>query len=139
MFDSSCMRFLLFPQWLKLPIRYSLLLFICSFSLPAYSLEIFLGTAERGSFSHFAGRALCRAINKHASGLDCQTIAAQETNIADNLTNLRSGSLDLALVDSRMLFDAVNKQGYFKFLDCLCFYSADGYFPVLRPLPTRLT
>ena len=117
MFDSSCMRFLFFTQWPKFLIRYSLLLLVCSFSLPAYSLDIFLGTAERGSFSHFSGKVVCRAINKHASGLNCQTVAAQVTNIADNLTNLHSGSLDLALVDSRMLFDAVNKQGYFKFSD----------------------
>jgi hypothetical protein len=35
----------------------------------------------------------------------------------DNLTNLRGGSLDIGLIDSRMLYDAINKTGNFEFLD----------------------
>jgi TRAP transporter TAXI family solute receptor len=34
-----------------------------------------------------------------------------------NLTNLQGGALDMVLVDSLMLHDAINKTGYFEFLD----------------------
>jgi TRAP transporter TAXI family solute receptor len=34
-----------------------------------------------------------------------------------NLTNLRGGGIDIGLIDSRMLLDAINKTGHFKFLD----------------------
>jgi TRAP transporter TAXI family solute receptor len=35
----------------------------------------------------------------------------------DNLTNLNGGSLDLALLDSRLLHDAMTRKGQFQFLD----------------------
>ena len=82
-----------------------------------FATDILLGTDAAGSFSHFAGRAVCRVINRNADGLDCRVIAAPDG--IHNLTNLQGGSLDIALVDTGTLYDAVNKKGNFRFLDIL--------------------
>jgi len=86
-------------------------------SLPscAYAIDILLGTGEDGTFSHFTGRTICRIINKHADELNCQTVPAPGD--VHNLTNLQGGALDIGLIDSRMLYDAIGKKGYFEFLD----------------------
>ncbi len=77
--------------------------------------DILLGTEAAGSFSHFAGRAICRSIDRSGGNLNCQVIpAASGTH---NLTNLNGGSLDLALLDSRLLHDAMTRKGQFQFLD----------------------
>ena len=47
--------------------------------------------------------------------MNCKTVPAPDD--VDNLTNLRGGSLDIGLIDSRMLYDAINKTGNFEFLD----------------------
>jgi len=83
--------------------------------LSADALEILLGTGEKGTFSHFTGRTLCRIIDRHTDDIDCKTVPASDG--MHNLTNLRDGSLDVILVDSRMLYDAKNRSGYFKFMD----------------------
>ncbi|MFC1814496.1 TAXI family TRAP transporter solute-binding subunit [Thermodesulfobacteriota bacterium] len=94
---------------------------ICAFLIvvllpfSAYALDIILGTGETGTFSHFAGRTICRMINRHANDINCKTVPAP--NDVYNLTNLQGGSLDIGLIDSLMLHDAINKSGYFKFLD----------------------
>lgn len=82
---------------------------------PAFGLDLLLGTGETGTFSHFAGRTVCRIIDRHAEGLNCTTVPAPGD--VHNLTNLQGGSLDLALVDARMLYDARRKAGDFRFLD----------------------
>ena len=94
---------------------------ICTFSfialtpISASALDILIGAGPEGTFSHFAGRTICRIISRHADDIACRTVPADDA--IDNLTNLQSGSLDISLVDSLMLTDAVNKTGYFKFLD----------------------
>jgi TRAP transporter TAXI family solute receptor len=85
------------------------------FGAPARALDLLLGTGPSGTFSHFAGRSICRVVNSQAGDLDCTVVPA--SGDVDNLTNLRGGSLDLALVDARMLHDAVNHRGDFEFLD----------------------
>jgi TRAP transporter TAXI family solute receptor len=81
----------------------------------ADALDILLGTGETGTFSHFTGRTICRMINRHADDFNCKTVSAPDD--LQNLTNLRGGALDIGLIDSRLLHDAVNKTGYFEFLD----------------------
>jgi TRAP transporter TAXI family solute receptor len=81
----------------------------------ANAFDILLGTGETGTFSHFTGRTICRMINRHADDINCKTVPAPGDT--HNLTNLQGGSLDIALIDSRMLYDAMNKTGYFEFLD----------------------
>ena len=81
----------------------------------ANAFDILLGTGESETFSHFAGRILCRVINRHSNDLNCKTVPG--SGDVHNLTNLQGGSLDIGLIDSRMLHDAMNKSGYFEFFD----------------------
>jgi TRAP transporter TAXI family solute receptor len=82
---------------------------------PATAFDILLGTGKVGTFSHFVGKIICRAVNRHAGDIHCRPLPAPEEIY--NITNLQGGSLDLGLVDSRMLYDAVNKSGNFQYLD----------------------
>lgn len=94
---------------------------ICAFLIVGFfpfsvnAFDILLGTGETGTFSHFTGRTICRIINRHSNDINCKTVPAPGD--VHNLTNLREGSLDIGLIDSRMLYDAINKTGYFEFLD----------------------
>ncbi len=92
-----------------------LLFFLCFYSVPALAFDIFLGTAGPGTFSYFTGRVLERTINKQIKDIHCKALAG--SGDIHNLTNLQQGSLDIALIDSRMLYDAMNKTGNFQFLD----------------------
>jgi len=92
-----------------------LIMSICVSPFSAQAFDIRLGTEEPGSFSYFSGRILCRLINTQVEDVNCQQVPM--VGDVDNLTNLQGGSLDVSLVDSRMLFDAINKTGKFKFLD----------------------
>jgi TRAP transporter TAXI family solute receptor len=83
--------------------------------LAANAFEILLGTGETGTFSHFSGRLLSRIINKNADGILCKALPAPDD--VHNLTNLQGGSLDIILIDSMMLQDAMGKKGAFEFLD----------------------
>jgi len=104
----------LLPSLRKIPIILTWI-FVLGFPLCTHAFEIRLGTGEIGTFSHFTGRMLCRAIHGHAEGVQCETVPSSDD--VHILTNLQGGSLDIGLVDSRMLQDAVTKQGYFEFLD----------------------
>jgi len=85
------------------------------FPLSANAFDILLGTGETGTFSHFTGRTICRMINRHSNDINCKTVPGSDD--VHNLTNLQEGSLDIGLIDSRMLHDAINKTDYFEFLD----------------------
>ena len=91
------------------------LILVGSYPSNLFAFDILLGTDNPGSFSHFVGRTLCRIINGGETALNCSTVPA--SGDVHNLTNLRGGSLDLALVDARMLLDAINQKGQFQFLD----------------------
>ncbi len=81
----------------------------------AQSFDLLLGTEAPGTFSYFSGRVLCRVINQQADGITCRQVATR--NGVYNLTDLHDGSLDISLVDSQTLIDAVTKRGAFKYLD----------------------
>ena len=89
--------------------------FLATVPLVADADDILLGTGAAGSFSHFTGRAICRTLNRSPGEINCQVIPASDD--IDNLTNLNGGSLDLALLDSRLLNDAMTRKGQFQFLD----------------------
>ncbi len=93
----------------------SAFLIVGLFPFSANALDILLGTGEPGTFSHFTSRILCRIINNYSDDLNCKTVPAPDD--VNNLTNLRGGALDIGLIDSRMLLDAINKTGHFKFFD----------------------
>ena len=85
------------------------------FPFSSNAFDLLLGTGETGSFSHYTGRTICRMINRQAIGVDCKPVPGPDD--VHNLTNLRGGSLDIGIIDSRMLHDAINKTGFFEFLD----------------------
>jgi TRAP transporter TAXI family solute receptor len=82
-----------------------------------HAFDIRLGTGSPGSFSYFSGRVLCRMINSKIADLNCHQVATGEKGDVYNLTNLRDGSLDIILIDSRPLFNAINKTENFEFMD----------------------
>ncbi len=90
-----------------------LLLFLAPLTVNAY--ELLLGTGKSGTFSHFSGRMLCRTISQQLPDVTCSLQVAEDE--VDNLTDLQSGFVDLAIVNSNVLVDAVNKSGMFQFLD----------------------
>ena len=82
---------------------------------PAEAYEVLLGTAEAGSFSHFAGKAVCRAVNRHANDVQCSVVPSADD--VHNITNLAGGSLDICLLDAPTIFNAVNRLKNFTYLD----------------------
>jgi len=85
------------------------------------ALELLLGTSQSGTFDHHTGRVICRMLNSLTEDLDCRVAPADDASHADaavhNLTNIRSGSLDLGIVNSTNQANAVNRSGQFEFLD----------------------
>jgi TRAP transporter TAXI family solute receptor len=78
------------------------------------SFDLTLGTGSRDTFSYFAGKLVCRAIHKQDASVSCQVISSD--NFTDNLTNLQNGSLDLALTNSKIIYDAFHGEGVFQFV-----------------------
>ena len=78
------------------------------------SFELTLGTGSRDTFSYFAGKLVCRAIHKSVTDVTCQVIPTD--NFTDNLTNLQNGSLDLALTNSKIIYDAFHGEGMFRYV-----------------------
>ena len=95
---------------------FMVLLLICLFVLPssASSYELLVGTGETGTSSYIAGKAVCRAINKAEGDMMCRPVPS--SSYTDNLTNVQSGSLDMALVNSKMIYDAFHGRGLFQFV-----------------------
>jgi len=89
----------------------------CFLAIPlsANGYEIYLGTEKSGSFPHFSGRMLCRTINSGQTNIKC-TVRPGADQI-DILTNLVSGSLDLAVIDSHVIHNVAAGKGIFQFLD----------------------
>jgi len=97
-----------------------LVLYLLSFSTSS-ALELLLGTSQVGTFDHHTGRVICRMLNSLIEDLNCRVDPADDASHADaavhNLTNIRSGSLDLGIVNSTSQANAVNRSGQFEFLD----------------------
>ncbi len=104
-----------FIRLLKRAPMVSVFLIVACLPFTANALDILIGTGESGTFSHFAGRTICRIINKHTEGFHCKTVPARDA--VYQITNLQGGSLDMGLIDSLMLHDAIHKTGDFAFLD----------------------
>ncbi len=88
---------------------------ICTFSIPASSFELMIGTGPSGSFSQHNGKLLCRIFVKQDKEITCSL--TESSDPIDNLTNVQGGSLDLALVDSLLLEESATGKGAFQYLD----------------------
>lgn len=88
--------------------------FLIALPSTAASYELLVGAGEPGSFSYFAGKAVCRAITKAGGDLTCRVVPSG--SYTDNLTNVQSGSLDIALVNSKIIYDAFHGAGLFRFV-----------------------
>lgn len=108
-------KFACHTRWFKQTLFIALWLLVTLLPSSSPAFDILIGTGEAGSFSHFSGRTICRIINRNVDDLHCT--AAPAANDVHNLTNLQGGSLDIGLVDSRMLYDAVSGKGDFEFFD----------------------
>jgi len=91
------------------------LLFLSASS--AGAMDLLLGSGKTGSFSNFVGKSICRAINRHADDLHCSVSPAPDD--MHSITNLAGGSLDICLLDSKTIYDAVKRRGNFQYLDIL--------------------
>lgn len=89
----------------------------CMLLLPSLccGYELLLGTGERGSFSYFAGKLVCRSVQKADADVTCRPVPLE--NYTDSLTNVQGGSLDMALVNSKMIYDAFHREGLFEYID----------------------
>jgi TRAP transporter TAXI family solute receptor len=96
--------------------RRILVALVCLTMIPSisHSEELLIGTGERGSFSYYAGKAVCRSIQMFDKEMTCSPVPSEK--YADNLTNVQGGSLDLALVNSKMLYDAFHGAGFFEYV-----------------------
>jgi TRAP transporter TAXI family solute receptor len=98
----------------------TLVLFFITYSTSP-ALELLLGTSQPGTFDYHTGRVICRMLNSLTEDLECRVEPADDASHADaavhNLTNIRSGSLDLGIVDSTNQANAVQQSGQFEFLD----------------------
>ena len=90
---------------------------ILLFLLPGQvlSIETLLGVGEGSGFPAFAAKQICRAVNRSAENVECGVQFMEKA--ADVLTNLPGGSVDMALVNSTVIFDALAGEGMFRFMD----------------------
>lgn len=84
------------------------------FPTPGNAFDILLGAGETGSFSHFVGKSMCRAVNQRASEINCIVVPSEDE--VHTITNLQGGSLDICLIDSHTIYNAVNRKENFKYL-----------------------
>jgi TRAP transporter TAXI family solute receptor len=83
------------------------------FTATAY--EIIIGTGPEGTFKQYCGKVLCRILEKQDSEITCGLTTSPDE--VDLLTNVQGGSLDMALIDSHLLFEALQGSGPFAYLD----------------------
>lgn len=79
------------------------------------STELFIGTDQPGTFSYFAGKTLCQAVQRYNKDLTC--VPVPSVKAADNLTKLQNNTIDIALTNSKVLYNAFNKIGSFEYID----------------------
>jgi len=79
------------------------------------SYELLIGTGNIHSFSFFAGKSICRTIKNYDKTITCRPVPSEA--YSDSLTNIQSGSLDMALVSSKMIYDASQGAGFFQYID----------------------
>jgi len=97
-----------------LPLFVLIFVFLLLTSQTAAAFTLQIGTDEPGSFSYFAAKTICSSMKKIDNTVNCKPIPAALPT--DTLTNLQVGSLDLALVNSKTIYDAFNSLGLFQYI-----------------------
>lgn len=77
--------------------------------------EILIGTGSKAGVYYQAGRAICRLIDVHVEGVTCKALPTAGSLF--NLSNVRSGALEIGIAQSDVQFNAVHRSGPFKFRD----------------------
>ena len=77
--------------------------------------DIVVGTGSPTGVYFKVGRAICRIIESAAADMNCAPLATEGSLF--NLSNLRAGALELAVVQSDWHFHAYNKSGPYAFVD----------------------
>ncbi len=77
--------------------------------------EVLIGTGSKAGVYYQAGRAICRLIDVHVEGVTCKALPTAGSLF--NVSNVRSGALELGIAQSDVQFDAVHHTGPFKFQD----------------------
>lgn len=92
---------------------FAAILLIQSYS-SAFGAELLLAVEGNQMFSRFAGKNLCYSINKKS---DNSCTLNETKDFVDILTNMSSGAYDLALINSKSMFDAVHGRQGFQYTD----------------------
>lgn len=79
-----------------------------------FPFEMLIGTGDTGSFSYFAGKSICSSIKKNEADVTCRLVPIEES--ADKLTNLQNDFIDLALISSKTIYDALHGTGLFQYI-----------------------
>ncbi len=80
----------------------------------AQGSDVRMGISESNDFSRFTGRVLQRIFDRQGQSLNLTAVSVPDDIYS--LTNIQHGALDVALVDSRMFYDAILKSGRFQFM-----------------------
>lgn len=86
--------------------------------------DVIIATAEQDSVNHHVGRAICHLVNRHADDVRCE--ARPTTGSLSNLSNVRDGAVEIAIVLSDWQHYAVTGTGPAEFMD--------GNFEAIRSL-----
>lgn len=89
-------------------------LLLISLAAGAQARTVTIGTGSATGVYHVAGEAICRLVNRDTArhGLQCRTQGTGGS--MHNITALKSGEIDFAIVQSDVQYHAVKGQGRFK-------------------------
>lgn len=96
--------------WNKLFVVYGLIIFSFTVSADNKHIKIVSGSIMEGYYS--IGLTICDYITKSSKGVSCEVISTDGSK--ENLQLLKSGKIDLALIQSNVAEDAFNGQGAYK-------------------------
>ena len=91
------------------------LLVLCGFGTTVNANDVLLATGRTEGIYQQVGRAVCRLINLSAEGVTCEAIST--AGFEFNLSNVSGGAIEIGLVPSDLLFEAVNGTGRYQFTD----------------------
>lgn len=82
---------------------------------PAAAQDILIGTGSPSGVYYPLGRAICRLVNRYATGVTCE--ARPSPGSLFNLSNVQGGALELGIAQSDWQYHAVRGTREFEFMD----------------------